>query len=232
MVRLCFERNIDPKAAASGYRCAGAILDGAGRRILSVTLKLNNIGGVATTTPLTQDAGIFRIIPTAIDAGFCSIATWPRAASGPTHSSRISGLGELEIARPSIVSRGGRWISRRRSDHPDIVEEEFWEILPKVWPLAFQETLLYNLRSALAYVLRTNIPGDFIECGVFMGGCVMMMAEMCKRHDRSASLSRLRLDTFNGFARVDATLDVDVRTGLKLPNKVLERTSWNDRPTT
>jgi|SRR5579864_561953 len=35
---------------------------------------------------------------------------------------------------------------------------------------------LYALYKAVEYVVRADIPGDFVECGVWRGGSVMMMA--------------------------------------------------------
>jgi len=46
---------------------------------------------------------------------------------------------------------------------------------------------LYALYKSVEYVVRADIPGDFVECGVWRGGSVMMMA--------------LALQTFGGAGR-------------------------------
>jgi len=237
VVRPFFDKDLNA-GRGPRIRPRGAILDGAGRRVLSVVLKLNG-AEVARCTPQLPSPRMRADFPDHPHSSRCGfLIDFNLAQDGlRTYSlvAEIDGFGELEIARPSIYSRRGQLdLEKEQLDHPDIVEEEFWEILPTVWPYAFQETpRLYNLYSALAYVFRSDIPGDFIECGVFMGGCIMMMAEMCKRHDRSAARRVFALDTFSGFVRVDAMLDVDVRTGAKLTNKVfsdfLEKSSKNMR---
>ena len=224
IVRPFFDKDVN---AGGGQRIRprGAILDGAGRRVLSVVLKLNG-AEVARCTPQLPSPKMRSDFPDHPHSSGCGfLIDFNLAQNGiRTYSlvADIEDVGECEVARPSIyVVRGQLDLEEERLDHPDILEEEFWELIPTVWPFAFQDTpRLYNLYSALAYVFRTGIPGDFIECGVFMGGCVMMMAEMCKRHDRTAARRVFALDTFSGFVRVDATLDVDVRTGEKLSNKV------------
>lgn len=40
---------------------------------------------------------------------------------------------------------------------------------------------LYNLYSATRYIVKANIPGDFLECGVWRGGSMMMVAHTCLR---------------------------------------------------
>lgn len=39
---------------------------------------------------------------------------------------------------------------------------------------------LYVLYQAVSYVIQNNIPGDFVECGVWKGGSSMMIAQVLK----------------------------------------------------
>ncbi len=58
------------------------------------------------------------------------------------------------------------------------------------------------LIEAVRYVLRANVPGDFVECGVWRGGSSMVMAAALKAEgvtDRRIHL----FDTFEGMAKPD-----------------------------
>ena len=68
----------------------------------------------------------------------------------------------------------------------DIKEEEFWEIynLCKDYTMTSVERM-YSLYSSVNYVLQNNIEGDFVECGVWLGGSSMLMAKMLKNRNIS-----------------------------------------------
>jgi hypothetical protein len=68
---------------------------------------------------------------------------------------------------------------------------------------------LYNLYLAVRYVVRSNIPGDFVECGVWRGGS-MMMAALTLVATGSTERRLWLYDTFEGLPKPDAELDVDV----------------------
>jgi len=98
--------------------------------------------------------------------------------------------------------------AEERKWHPDIQEPEFWAMVHDVWDYTVLGTAaLYNIYTSVDYVVKAHIPGDFVECGVFMGGSVMFTAELCKRRNL-ADRSIYALDTFRGFVRRSA-LDVD-----------------------
>ena len=68
---------------------------------------------------------------------------------------------------------------------------------------------LYNLHATTRYIARSNIPGDFVECGVWRGGSMMMVALTLLalgKTDRRLVL----FDTFEGLPKPDEALDVDV----------------------
>ena len=82
---------------------------------------------------------------------------------------------------------------------PD-VEDEFKELKAKCQPFTMTtvESLYYTYRS-VKHVIENNIPGDFIECGVWKGGNTMMVAltlEKLKVTDRKIYL----YDTFEGMS--------------------------------
>lgn len=52
------------------------------------------------------------------------------------------------------------------------------EIIAKVRPYTMTSAeRLYGLIEAVKYVVKYNIPGDFVECGVWKGGSMMAIAE-------------------------------------------------------
>ena len=68
---------------------------------------------------------------------------------------------------------------------------------------------LYGLYSAVRYIVRANIPGDFLECGVWRGGSMMMVALTLLALDRT-DRRLLLFDTFEGLPKPDEALDVDI----------------------
>ena len=84
---------------------------------------------------------------------------------------------------------------------PDIASDETFVALynqVKAFTMTSPERL-YSLYQSVHYVVRNNIPGDFVECGVWKGGSCMMMALVLKRlnvNDRKIYL----YDTFEGMS--------------------------------
>lgn len=67
---------------------------------------------------------------------------------------------------------------------------------------------MYALYKAVRYVVEAGIPGDFVECGTWMGGSVMVMAltlGQCGVEDRIIRA----YDTFEGMPPPEA-VDVDL----------------------
>ena len=72
---------------------------------------------------------------------------------------------------------------------------------------------VYVLLKAVQYIVKNNIPGDFVECGVWRGGSSMAMAHMLIElgsFDRSLYL----FDTFSGMTEPNDN-DVEIRSGVK-----------------
>lgn len=66
---------------------------------------------------------------------------------------------------------------------------------------------MYSLYLSVDYVLKRDIPGDFVECGVWRGGSAMLIALMLK--DRSISERKIYLyDTFEGMSEA-SEFDID-----------------------
>jgi O-methyltransferase len=90
----------------------------------------------------------------------------------------------------------------------------------EVWDYTILDSAaLYNLYSSIGYVVAAGILGDFVECGVFMGGSIMFTTELCKRRNLT-DRAIYALDTFRGFVR-RSDLDVDfhgAEFGFPVPN--------------
>ena len=59
-----------------------------------------------------------------------------------------------------------------------------------------------SLYQSVNYIYKNNVPGDFVECGVFKGGSAMMMAYAMQEFDvQNKNNKKLWLyDTFEGMA--------------------------------
>ncbi len=82
---------------------------------------------------------------------------------------------------------------------PDVQDDFFWHCFRETYPctLLSSERLL-NLYQATEYIARRGVPGDFVECGVFLGGAVMFMArKLMQLGDTSRKL--WLYDTYCGF---------------------------------
>jgi O-methyltransferase len=68
---------------------------------------------------------------------------------------------------------------------------------------------LYALYKAIEYIENAGISGDIAECGVWLGGSMMLAAStLMARQSRSRALHLF--DTFEGLPRPDETKDVDL----------------------
>lgn len=116
------------------------------------------------------------------------------------------------------LAQRGIYIERdlelQKSYHKDVTDEKFWEILPQVWEFSeLPVEILYNLYVAATYCVKAGIRGDFVECGVHLGGSVMMMEHALMLCDNQTDRKIYALDTFTGFVRRTEGLDVDMETG-------------------
>jgi len=115
--------------------------------------------------------------------------------------------------------------------YPDDFDAIHKEIIEKVRPYTMTSNeRLYGLIESVQYVIKNNIPGDFVECGVWKGGSMMAIAETLKKlgvTDRNLYL----YDTFAGMTApteddVDQ-LNRDASTQLTQDaNNKLESTVW------
>lgn len=105
-------------------------------------------------------------------------------------------------------------LSAQKAEHADITDDEFWAIVPKVYDYTeLPVAILYNLYSAIRYVISSGVPGDIVECGVHMGGSVMAAEHTLLKFNPSNDRRIFALDTFTGFVTRHEELDVDLQTG-------------------
>lgn len=101
----------------------------------------------------------------------------------------------------AIISKAEKLAYKNLQDkHPDMIEPEFWEIynLCKAYTMTSVERM-YALYLSVDYVLKNNIEGDFVECGVWKGGSAMLVAKML--FNRKITNRKLFLyDTFEGMS--------------------------------
>ncbi|MCB0726025.1 MAG: class I SAM-dependent methyltransferase [Ignavibacteriae bacterium] len=83
--------------------------------------------------------------------------------------------------------------------HPDL-DEEFVKLKKICTPhtMTSLESLYYTYRS-VKYAIENNIPGDFIECGVWKGGNTMMVA-LTLMNMKSTDRKIYLYDTFEGMS--------------------------------
>lgn len=90
--------------------------------------------------------------------------------------------------------------SRQRETYPDLdYDEDFWRLYEIAKPFSLLQIVgFHNIYSSIRYVAQRNIPGDFVECGVFLGGASIFAAlarDLFGLEDRKVYL----YDTFCGF---------------------------------
>jgi hypothetical protein len=90
----------------------------------------------------------------------------------------------------------------------EMKDEDFWRIVPEVHDFT-QLPLepMWSLFEAVRYIVRKDIKGDFVECGVFFGGASMLIAKtLLALKDPSRNL--WLYDSFQGFVGQQAPDDI------------------------
>ena len=72
---------------------------------------------------------------------------------------------------------------------------------------------IYALKSAVNYIVKNNISGSFVECGVWKGGSCMMMANTLVENEQFEREIWL-YDTFDGMTN-PTDEDIEVETKIK-----------------
>ncbi len=102
----------------------------------------------------------------------------------------------------------------------DILDKDFIEIYDRCKEYTFTTIEpMYALYQAVNYIVKNNIAGDFIECGVWKGGSAMLMAEtLIKLGDTTRKI--YLYDTYEGMSEPTAKdVDFNGETANSLLNK-------------
>lgn len=86
---------------------------------------------------------------------------------------------------------------------------------------------LINTIKACKYVCENNIPGDFVECGVWRGGNGILAQKIFQKFGVKKKV--WMYDTFSGMTE-PSTVDVNIYTGKKALEKYIQkqRSSYNE----
>lgn len=100
---------------------------------------------------------------------------------------------------------------------PPDFDPELLALIDRVRPFTMtSDERLSALREAIRYVVRNDIPGDFVECGVWRGGS-SMMAALALREVGDTSRQLFLFDTFEGMSEpTDADRDGQGRSAAQL----------------
>ncbi len=100
----------------------------------------------------------------------------------------------------------GLHLSRKKNNQPsssiDIEnDQEFMQLYEKVKPYSLVELeRSYALYQSVLYIIRNQIPGDFVECGVWKGGSCMLIA-LTLLKENSGSRRIWLYDSFEGMPK-------------------------------
>jgi O-methyltransferase len=96
----------------------------------------------------------------------------------------------------------------KAADLPPDFDDASSEICRYVRPFTMTSVeRIYALCQSVDYIVRHNIPGDIVECGVWKGGSMMAVAKVLRAH---GAMRKLYLfDTFEGMSQPTA-VDKDI----------------------
>ena len=98
----------------------------------------------------------------------------------------------------------------QQDDRTADIDEATWSLFAEIQPYTMSGIeRVAALRDAVEYVVRHNIPGDVVECGVWKGGSMMAVAKTLRKlhiSDRGLYL----FDTFEGMSPPTAA-DINFR---------------------
>jgi len=86
-----------------------------------------------------------------------------------------------------------------REHYPDVREPFFWDVFERNKPYTcLSVERFYNIFKSIEYIAKSQIPGDIVECGVFLGGSIVGAAEIAD-HFGLTDRRFYIFDTFEGF---------------------------------
>lgn len=92
---------------------------------------------------------------------------------------------------------------------PDVKEDFFWQTFQKCKPYTLLGVeAFYNLYRSIEYLAANKVAGDFVECGVFLGGAILGISDFA-HHFGIGDRQFFLYDTFAGFPA--ETKETDLR---------------------
>lgn len=90
------------------------------------------------------------------------------------------------------------------------LDKAFFPIAEQVRPFTMTSfERMFALYKSVEYIVKAGIPGDMLECGVWRGGSMMLVAKtLLSLGDTSRTLHLF--DTFEGHPRPDPSEDIDL----------------------
>ncbi len=114
----------------------------------------------------------------------------PSAVSSPKTAIR-------NLVINAAAKKGIRLVKRRRYDAAAREEGRDW---PSIAYTMIGMKRLNNVQHAIETTLSQNIPGDFVECGVWRGGCAIFMRAVLNAHNVS-DRTVWAADSFEGLPK-------------------------------
>jgi hypothetical protein len=107
----------------------------------------------------------------------------------------------------------------------DITEKSFIDAyyLSKDFSLTSVETL-YALFKSVEYVIKGNIPGDFVECGVWKGGSAMMIAHTLMQ----LNITNRKIILYDTFEGMTEPSDIDENFNGEKAKQLIKKENKND----
>mgnify|MGYP001364381175 CR=1 FL=1 len=104
-----------------------------------------------------------------------------------------------------IINKNQRIIELSNQDEKLIDLVANFSMTPKI--------RIYNLLQALRYVKQKSIEGDFVECGVWKGGNLILFKNFIDKELKDFNRSIFAYDTFEGMSEPDEN-DFDLNTNM------------------
>lgn len=90
---------------------------------------------------------------------------------------------------------------RNRKAFPDLQDDFFWTLVEKYKPYSLIGVArMWNIYESIHYIKSANVPGDIIECGVFLGGSLALAIDAAAEVGLTGR-TFWASDTFEGFVK-------------------------------
>ena len=102
-----------------------------------------------------------------------------------------------------VTEATGAWINeipeRTRSNYPEIRDDNFWSLFEACRDYSMMHVPGFlSLYNSIRYIKANQLPGDFVECGCFLGGASIFMS-LLRDQLGLGHKSIWLFDSFEGF---------------------------------